>query len=207
MEKKLEDMIVIIKEKDALDIARGLKEKWKMVSGAYEELCDCICEREKNNGHFPSTAQKIADKAEGRAEDLYCWAESIAETPSSSRVDESVKEAQIKQWPCVVAQAYAMQVRFDARMVKSCSIVDDGERRKYQEMSRDIKNVLIEKIRGKIRTIILDTSLLDMALDYHLPVLIYTKLIDNLQREQKIQQPEDMRESTEALEDGLSKLR
>ena len=111
--------------------------------------------------------------------------------------------------PYIVAMAYAVHVRMDARVIKSHSIADKAERKRYLERCHRTIDDFVKLLRSAILATVTDTSLLEIALDYYLALETYVMLILSLQASVKMTtSPEPVTGAKiKAWDDGLSKIR
>lgn len=161
-----------------------------------------------------NVAQKNATEADREARYLYAWA--TTRLPNVYRGDRygrstgMSKQEKLRAMPYLVAMAYAVRVRMDARMVESHSLRDKDHRRRHSASSREDVNNLTDLLRAALMATVRDTSLLEMALDYHQAVRTYAVLINKMEQSvQKIGEiPQAIEEEElQAWDDGLSDIR
>ena len=220
LEKKItrgvQDVIGTLNSQQAAAIDNKFKEKLDLVTTPYKELVHDITEAAGNMDHqYSSLAGEIVKEnaiaAEKRADELHAWAKSnMPKAVGNSHVDRN-KPKKIKMMPYIVAMAYAVRVKVDARMVKVHSMpAKGGEREKYLERNRKFIDDIVKLLREKITEIVDGASLLEIALDYYLVLATYAMLITSLQASVPMMvKPETTveGEKIQGWDDGLSDIR
>ena len=212
-----EAVIATITNAQATQTARDFKAKVRLVTLVYDDLVEDITEAaEAKDRHFPSLANELAksnaEKAEMRADELYAWAEGFVPDmrgeQGSGQANMS-KQDKLGSMPYIVAMAYAMRVKTDARLIRSHSIVDGAERTRFLERSRSSLGVFMRKLRSIVLAIISNTSLLEIALDYHLILATYVMLIASMPMSLRstVEPCKGPRAKVEIWDDGLGKIR
>ena len=203
-----ETAISAISSTQAIDVARNYRFRLRVVTLAYDDLVeDIILAAGSEKRKFSSLAKDSSVKAEMRAEELYAWAEGFIPNTGNDQAGLG-KKAKLGLMPYIVALAYAMRVKTDARMVRSHSIVDVGERQNFLERSRKSMNDFIHVLRVVVAAVITSSNLLEIALDYHLAMATYMMLIARLKTSMQLtlgtaREPLGI----ELWDDGLSKIR
>ena len=170
-------MIAAADKGDDARVVRDFKSKVETATLAYEPLVGrIIMAASSDSRSFPPLALRHAAKAEMNANALYAWARSFVPTTSESSMD---KAARMKLMPYIVAMAYAVRVKLDVYYVES-SGVDRTERLEYLERGRNTVDQFIEIVKVAVRVTLHDSSLLDVALDYHLAITTYITLMTAL---------------------------
>ena len=165
-------------DESARDV-HDFKSKVDAVTLAYEGLIEqtviAAVERHPDTLLAP-LAPRDAAKAEMDANTLYMWARAFvpADSTTSART-HMAKADKIKMMPYVVAMAYAVRLKLDVYCIES-SGMDDTERMMCSEMSRKAMGQLMQVLQVATWATIDDSSLLDMALDYHLATTTYITL-------------------------------
>lgn len=198
---------------------RKLRASLNVVTIKYKELLiDMAYAAEERNRGFPSLAagqaQDCARNADKRALTLYTDAEShmipaSTDTGTSARKKSKTKQKKLKATEYAKAAVYATRVRIDAWMVLSHGYKKGDERKRYLDKLRRFVNDVVERLRGAAEATVKDTSLLEMALDYHLPLATYVMLIVSLQTTIKMVLEPPGATNVEKIQwdDGLSQIR
>ena len=197
-----------ISSKQAIDVARNYRFRLRVVTLAYDDLVeDIILAAGSEKRKFSSLAKDSSVKAEMRAEELYAWAEGFIPNTGNDQAGLS-KKAKLGLMPYIVALAYAMRVKTDARLVRSHSIVDAGERQNFLERSRKSMSDFIHVLRVVVAAVVTTSNLLEIALDYHLAMATYMMLITSLKTSMQLTLgPAKESLEIELWDDGLSKIR
>ncbi len=158
--------------------------------------------------------QDNAAEAVSRAEELFAW--TMKHLPSFGDGDESgqatvlSKQEKLIAMPYTVAMAFAVRVKTDAHMVQSHSTVNPKDRQRILDKScKDVKS-FIEQLQKLLMATVRDTSLLELALDYHLPMTTYIMLIDSMRASVELMKDRGnttLDNELQALNDELSKIR
>lgn len=205
-----------IEDKEAAEIARQFNTKLEWVALKYKELVGDIADAVENTdqrcqGLAGDLAKSDAIETESRADELYVWAKGLV--PASDDIGGSRTPLGMAgilgAMPYVVAMAYAIRVKVDARLVKSHSIASKGERKRYLERSRSMIKEFVTRLRSIVMTIVRDASLLEIALDYHLALTTYVMLIASMEASAEIMVDANgaKPKTIPVWNDGLSKLR
>lgn len=155
---------------------------------------------------FPLSAAKDAAKAETQANTLFAWASTfVPKTPASwARWN---KQDKIAVMPYVVAMAYAVRIKLDVHYVEG-SMVSDAEKSDYLERSRKTVDEFIPILQMAVKATLDGSSLLEVALDYHLALTTYVTLLTALRKSvQMTLSPQSSPENVVAWDDGLSSIR
>lgn len=186
---------------------RDFKSKIDAVTLAYEPLAEQMREAAKLDAStFPQFVLRDAAKAEMHANALYSWARTFFPKDTSTHVDAS-KMDKLRMMPYVVAMAYAVRVKLDVHYIEG-SATSAAERPEYFKRSRDIVDRFMAVVGMAVRSMLSDSSLLDVALDYHFALETYIALMTALQASlQAILKPKDAPGTIALWDDGLSQLR
>lgn len=196
------------------------KERVQLATFAYDDLVsDIVGAAEKSTGRQSQTlarsmARDSAVNAEGRAEELYAWAMThlpdFGHRNKESQVTGLNRHQKLGVIPYIVAMAYAVRIKIDARMVKSHSMEDKDDRERHLMRSRSIVGDFVSLLRAALMATVIDVSLLEMALDCHLPMATYMMLMKGIQASAQtmVEKSETINQTKiEAWDDGLSKIR
>ena len=208
MDQGFEAVMKTITDSKAETAARKFMQKKGLVEMSYKEVCNDIIQAARRvDGRFMSTAKDNAVIAETRADELYIWARGFIPSGISSPVGLD-RQGKIDMMPYIMAMAFAVRVRVDARKVRTSSIEDDSDRMSFSERTRGIIDELISVIRSAIVALVSNTSLLEIALDYHEQLAAYVNLIAGLEAsEQSMSAPEERPDNDILWDDGLSEIR
>ena len=188
-------------------VVRDFKSRVETVTLVYKPLVERIVKASNSGSRgFSNLALRDAAKAEISANTLYSWAGSFVPTNTNSQSSMD-KAAKLKIMPYIVAMAYAVRVKLDAYYVES-SGVDRTERLEYLERSRNTVEQFIETVKVAVRVTLYESSLLDVALDYHLALTTYIMLMAALRASvATLLTPKDTPKSIAPWDDGLAGLR
>lgn len=195
-----------LNDADAARVARDLKGKMNSLSLAYGPLVDTfIKSAEHSTQCLSEIAKEDAYMAIMRADDLYAWAETFL--PNKSQATLS-RWAKLELMPYVVAMAYAVRVKMDAHLVQS-KLLSESSEAQYLQRNYAIVDDFISVLQPAIVGLISNTSLLEIALDYHQPLATYVTLIETLRTSAQLMLPlfESTPEKIAVWDDGLSGIR
>lgn len=198
-----------IENKEAAETARNFKTKVRLLSFAYHSLIrNLVQNAEGVDRKFSSFAMESAAKAELRAEEMYAWLEGFIPDSSQSWLNMG-KQDKMSLMPYIVAYAYAVRVMIDARLVMGHNIECEAAQRAHIDECRQIISKFMRVLRAAVMAIVSGTSLLEIAVDYNLPLAAYVMLITSMQAsEQALIEPHTMALGrVQAWDDGLSEIR
>lgn len=186
---------------------REFKSKINSAKLAYDTLTEQMRKAAKKNTQtFTRFALKDAEKTEKQAIELYAWARTFLPGATDGPVNMD-KTAKLKMMPYIVAMAYAVRAKLDVYYVESTR-VEQAERSQYLERSRNTVEQFMEVLEVAVRAMLDGSSLLELALDYHLMMVTYVTLKAALQASvQLILESEDVPETTVLWDDGLAGIR
>ena len=186
---------------------RDFKSKLDTLSLAYEPLIKRLSRAaEIRSRAFSALALRDAAKAEMHANALYAWARTFVPTATDVRTERG-KAAKLQMMPYIVAMAYAVRVKLDVYYVES-SGVDEAELSEYLERGRNTVDEFVATIKVAVRVTLHESSLLDVALDYHLALTTYIALMAALQASmQMMLEPSDAPTTIALWDDGLDTIR
>lgn len=194
---------------DSTPAARVFKSKIDALTLAYEPLAQKIIDAAKSDSSsitFASQALKDANRAEKHAIELYSWAREFIPQDADTQADMD-KTAKLKLIPYLVAMVYAVRVQLDVQYVDDHKSTR-AERQGYLGRSRNIAEQLLAILAMAMRTLLQDSSLLEVALDYHIALTTCVESIKALRKcVQMMLAPSSVRESTELWDDELSEIR
>ena len=186
---------------------RDFRSRVDTLALAYEPLSRRIVKAaESRPGAFSALALKDATKAETNANMLYAWARTFVPTSTNAQAKMD-KAGKLQLMPYIVAMAYAVRIKLDVYYVES-SGVDRAERLEYLERSRNTVDEFVAIVKTAVRITLHDSSLLDVALDYHLALTAYIALMAALRASvQMVLKPSDAPSTIALWDDGLDKIR
>ena len=175
---------------------------------AYEPLTKKIIKAAEPSytAPFTSLALRDAAKVEKHAIELYSWARTFLpkDTAKHPAMDKASK---LKLVPYVVAMAYAVRIQLDVYYVES-SAVNKDDRLEYLERSRTVVERFVDVLQVAMNVTLSDSSLLDVAMDYHLALTTYITLMAALRASVQIMlTPKDAPKTTALWDDGLAGIR
>ena len=196
----------IIEDQDART-ARDFRSRVEALTLAYEPLTQRLVKAAESRPiAFPAQALRDALRAEMNANALYTWARTYVPTETDVRTERD-KAAKLQMMPYIVAMAYAVRVKLDVYYVES-SGVDRAERLEYLERGRNTVEEFVATIKVALRVTLCDSSLLEVALDYHLALMTYMALMAAMRATaQMMLQPSDAPRTIALWDDGLDKIR
>ena len=205
MNHGFEQAISTIRDVEATRTAREFRAKLNSITLAYDPLVEEIAGLVEDRNHSLSDfVKEDADKAEMRADDLYSWAS--AHLPSTSQAALH-KRTKLELMPYIVCMAYAVRVKMDAYLVRS-RLLPETRRAAYLQRATGIVDNFVRVLGPALIAVMANTSLLDVALDYHLPIATYLMLIMTLRNSaQSMVSPETESSQVEPWDDGLSGIR
>ena len=205
--KEMDAMIRAADNEHSARAVRDFKAKLDSAALAYEPLTERIIKAaEGGSGKFPSFALRDAAKAETNANALYSWARTFVpkDTDNQAGMD---KAAKLRMMPYLVAMAYAVRIKLDVYYVESGGI-DKSERLEYLERSRSTVDQFMGILEVAVGTMLNNSGLLEVALDYHLALTTYVAISTALRSSvQMMLAPKDMPEMIKAWDDGLTPIR
>ena len=186
---------------------RDFKSKLDTLTLAYEPLTKRLAKAaESRSSTFTALALRDAAKAEMHANALYAWARTYVPTDTNALAKRD-KAGKLQMMPYIVAMAYAVRVKLDVYYVES-SGVDKAERLEYLERGRNTVNEFVATIKVVARVTLCDSSLLEVALDYHLALTTYIALMAAMRASvQMMLQPSDAPKTIALWDDGLETIR
>ena len=116
----------------------------------------------------------------------------------------------IKAMPYIMAMRYACGVEISARVAMSASQAREPGWRRYLERSHRDLNELARILRSAVMGILRNTSLLEIATEYHSPLATYLNLIIALEADaRRLDEPRAISagENEQLWDDGLSNIR
>lgn len=203
----VEAMISTASDESSARSARDFKSRLDAVTLAYESLIESIIKATESEGcELPQYALKDAAKIEAQANLLYSWASTFVPKDTSSQALLSRTE-RLNMVPYMVAMAYAVRAKLDAYYVESRGL-RKADRAQYLQRSSNTVNEFTGLVRTAICTILEKSSLLEVAVDYHLTLTSYVALIVALEKSvQMTLSPGDSPGKIEMWDDGLSGIR
>ena len=117
------------------------------------------------------------------------------------------KAARLKMMLYVVAMAYAVRPKLDVHYVESRQ-VNKAERLEYLERSRNAVEQFMTILEVVVRTMLHDSSLLELALNYNLALTTYTTLKAALRASVEILlESKDVPKTIALWDNGLAEIR
>lgn len=208
---ELESMIALEDDENCDRSVRDFKSKLEATTLAYEPLAERLIKTVSATGSnkLSNVALRDAAKAEMHANTLYSWARTFIPKHSSNSGSQTAitKAARLQMMPYIVAMAYAVRIKLDVFYVEG-SAVDQAERLEYWERGRSVVEQFKSAAQNALRALLIDSSLLDVAIDYHLALTTYTALMATLRKSvQTLLATDDVPETIQLWDDGLAKLR
>ena len=200
-------MVATADDRHCAQAVRKFKAKLDLVTLAYEPLTERIISAAGSaTRKFSSLALRDARRAEAQANMFYLWARTLIPKDTDIWVQRS-KASKLKLMPYFVVMAYAVRVKLDVFYVESCGL-GRTEQLEYRERSRRVVEELTGILDAEMATVVTNSSLLDVALDYHLTLATYIALKAALQKSLQIMlAPEEAPRAIQVWDDGLSHLR
>ena len=216
LSEEMDAMIGDAGSEDSTSVVRDFKSRLDAVTLAYDPLTKRLLTAAESSGggssssssssssfSFPMLAIRDAAKAEMHANMLYSWARTFM-PKAEAAMDKASK---LRLMPYVVAMAYAVRVKLDVYYVES-SNVNREERLEYLERSRSTVEQFLQVLQTAVRVTLRDSSLLDVALDYHLVLTTYIALMAALRASvQMILKSKDAPKTIAIWDDGLVGIR
>ena len=186
---------------------RDFKARLDSLTLAYEPLVDRLLSAAESGANtLPKFALRDAMRAESQANTLYSWARTFVpkDVANQTAMDKTTK---IKMMPYIVIMAYAVRVKLDVHYVESTSVVK-AEKAEYLERSRKVVDEFVALLRVTTNAILDTSSLLDVAIDYHLALGTYIALMAALRKSvQMLLTPADAPQPVALWDDGLADIR
>lgn len=177
MNEDFDRAISSIGDDNAVGIARDLKAKLTSLTRACSPLVDAVISLVEDGRRGLSVfAWGDADKAELRADDLYSWVCTYLPGPGRKAQDKCAK---LEMMPLIVSMAYAVRVKLDAHWVRS-QFLPKSKRAQYLKRAVVIVETFVGVLSQALSSVTAGTSLLDIALDYDVPIATYAVLITTL---------------------------
>lgn len=211
LSQDVNDKINSINDGNCAQPVREFKERIDSIMLAYEPLVEKITRAaESEDRKFSSFSSKDASKAEAMANALYAWAGTFVPREYDGLVSLN-KNAKLALLPYLVAMAYAVRVKLDAHYVES-SFVVKKERVEFLERSRGTVRKFLFLARMVLNSILESSSLLEVALEYHLALTTYVALTVTLRKSLQLMlepcdTPNGALRTAQAWDDGLSGIR
>ena len=175
VEQGFESVISTIQNADAVRVAREFKAKLNSLTLAYNPLVEDVISFAKHGSQGLSDfAREDADKAEMRADDLYSWAQTFV--PTGGGQAALSKHAKMELMPYIVAMAYAVRVKLDAHLVRSC-LLSEVKRGPYLKRAHGIVDDFARVLQAALAAVVTNTSLVEIALDCYQPIATYVTLM------------------------------
>ena len=186
---------------------RDFRSKVDALTLAYEPLTRRLVKAAESHPiAFPALALRDALRTEMNANALYTWARTFVPTDTDVPIKRS-KASKLQLMPYIVAMAYAIRAKLDVYYVES-SGVDRAEQLEYLERCRNTVDEFMATIEVAMRVTLSNSSLLEMALDYHLALTTYIALMAALRASvQMALKPSDAPRTIALWDDGLDKIR
>lgn len=206
--KDFENLLQSTQNEPALSNARDFKARVASITSTYDCIYEDIVEAvESKNKQLPSFAVKDTEKAVIAATQLYHWAETFVPS-DQKKLTKMSKEAKFQIMPYLVAMAYAVRVKADAYVVECDTIANANDQAAYLKRSRKIVDEFIAKLKSVVTALTANTTMLDIALDYHLPLSTYLTVITSLRAGvDALLSPAHKQEIVGVWNDGLSSIR
>ena len=204
-------MIAAADADDSARVVRDFKSKLDAATLAYDPLTKRLLTAAKggsSSSSFPGLALRDAAKAEMHANMLYSWARTFVPTDTSGQAGMNMdKAAKLKMVPYIVAMAYAVRIKLDVYYVESSGVVK-AERHEYLERSCSTVEEFLKVMQVAMYVTLRNSSLLDVALDYHLALTTYATLTAALRASvQMLLKPRDAPRTIATWDDGLEQVR
>ena len=175
MEQGFESVISTIENEKAVRVAREFKAMLNSLTLAYTPLVEDVISLAKQGSQgLSDLAREDAVNAEMRADNLYAWAQTFV--PSGGGQATLSKRAKVEQMPYVVAMAYAVRVKLDAHLVRSC-VLSGAKRGAYLQRARKIVDDFVRVLQAALAAVVTNTSLVEIALDCYQPIATYVTLM------------------------------
>ena len=177
IDQGFEKAIATIEAPDAaVRTARELQAKLATLTQAYDPLVeDVIKLAEGRHRGLSSFAKEDAGNAELRAGDLYSWASTFL--PGTNQALS--RSARLEMMPYIVCMAYAVRVKLDAHLLRS-HLLPRSKRAQYLQRAVRVVEDFVQVLNQALSAVTASSSLLDVALDFELPVATYATLITTL---------------------------
>ena len=136
---------------------------------------DLIVSIQTNGEKASQLAESNAEKVEYRADELYAWSKTFLPDMSSplSRVSK------VSIMPYILSMAYAIRVKLDTVASRIVLMGDEEGTESLELIGKDVE-AFIQVLQSALKAIIRDTGLLEVALDYYMPLAILATLIQAL---------------------------
>lgn len=204
-------MIALEDDENCDRSVRDFKSKLEATNLAYEPLAERLVKAPNatDSNQLSNVALRDAAKAEMHANTLYSWARTFIPKHSSNSSSQAAmtKSTRLQMMPYIVAMAYAVRIKLDVFYVEG-SAVDKAERLEYWKRGRSVVEQFRSVVQNALQALLIDSSLLDVAIDYHLALTTYTALMETLQKSvQILLAPDDTPKAIQLWDDGLAELR
>ena len=170
--------------------------------------------RDQDSRPFLAEQQPIynAREAVRRAHKTYDWAKPfVPQFPDTIESQGYPSRLEIiRALPYIMAMGYACRVEISARVAMSANQANEDRRRRYLERSHRNLNRLANILRSAVMGILRNTSLLEIATEYHSPLATYLNLIIALEADaRRLDEPRAISagENEQLWDDGLSNIR
>ena len=207
MSKGFENVLKTVEDERAAQDARDFKRRLDSLTVKDDRMCEDMMDAAQNQGRYPEYAKDQAKDAMESAEDLYIWAHAML----PDGMDENTtmtRQRKLQIMPYIVAMAYAVRVQVDAYMVKSHFFASDVDQKKFIKMGHRIVDKFMDLLQSAVKALVAETCLLEIAMDYQLPLGTYLTLMQSLCGSIKsLSSPESIREKAAEWDDGLSCIR
>ena len=202
------DLIKAAADGDGAESIRELKSKLDSVALAYKPLTDWIVQAaESGRREFPPAALTDAAGAEAQADGVYFWARSLVSECAANPAGVG-RIAKLKMMPYLVAMAYTVRVKLDACYVESIALPRPEGSGTCLERSRNAVSEFAAAVRTAVDVMLSESSLLEVALDYHLELSVYATMVVALQKSvEMLLSPDNPPEIPTQWDDGLSNIR
>ena len=204
----LDVVIDAVEDKDAARSARDFKANVDSLALAHDPLIKDILETTASKSQrFPSFVARHAEKAETHANTVFAWARTFVPNVVTPQT-ELDKRARLRMTPYIFAMAYAVRVKMDAHLIES-RMIDEVDRSAYLDRSRNIVEEFMVVLEAAIDVSIRNTSLLEIALDFHWALTTYLVMMAALRRSVQLmtESRKDAPEDVTTWDDGLSRIR
>ena len=121
---------------------------------------------------------------------------------------ETIKRARLRAMPCIVMMVASARAKLDALLLKYYTADEPGERDgEHLKNIRSLVSGLIDDLKLAIENLVANTSLLDIALDYQLPLGAYCTFIQSFMASIDALPNNPAPAVVDVWDDGLSAIR